>query len=82
MTRLALTLSALLLSACADLPEVSSAQNPALTSEVRAADWPQLVPLGPVIDTLDPTPAVQPASLAGRIARLRARANALRAAQL
>ena len=69
----------LLLAACAEPPAVT-AVNARLSGEVRAAAAPPLLPLGPLLAAVDArAPAPQAGNLAGRIARLEARAEALRA---
>lgn len=75
---LALVLASGLAACGGDLPDLEARLSPA----ARAADWPELVPLGPILrdtETLLPRDsAAEGESLAARAADLRRRAAALR----
>lgn len=74
------------LSGCADLPDVAATLSPAS----RAADFPDLVPLAPLLAGLPPpgeapvipqgraASSLRPADLDARTERLKSRAEALR----
>lgn len=79
MTRSALILATLaaLLAGCTQFPQLDRTISPA----AAAADYPELVPVGPLLARAEAgrvnVPATQ-ANLEGRVARLKARAARLR----
>lgn len=78
MTRpLALATFVAILAGCTQFPELDQTQ----TAELEAADYPDLVPIEPILARVDapgPDPAAEEASLESRLARLRSRADRLR----
>jgi len=81
---------ALILSACADLPDVSATISPT----AQATAYPELIPLAPLLATLPPpgdtpdlpqgraAPPAQPTDLDTRTENLQSQADALRNAAL
>ncbi|NNE52921.1 MAG: hypothetical protein HKN30_11035 [Sulfitobacter sp.] len=74
-------LLALILAACTQFPELENTVRP----EVQEASYPELIPLEPILATVEASP-VDPvqteAALETRLASLRARANAMRGSVL
>ncbi len=66
-----------LLAACSDFPELDQA----VSDSARHADFPELLPLQTILNQAENTQITEQtvSSLQGRVARLRARANRLRA---
>lgn len=66
------------LSGCSDFPELDAAQTPGLES----ADYPKLVPLGPLLTGPEPQASLaMVAGIEGRVAGLKAKAARLRRVQ-
>ena len=77
----ALPLLILLTAGCTQFPELDALQTP----EIDAAEYPLLVPIEPILAAVHPHNTAPDAAALGeqaRLARLRARANRLRAAGL
>ena len=65
------------IAGCTQFPELDQTQ----TAELEAADYPELVPIEPILAQFDAPgadPIAEETNLEGRLAGLRARANRLR----